>query len=350
MPFDFPRNVDLDRFSEADVRAEMLDPMLRALGYQAGTTNNISREPVLRYGRRFLGHKKKSDPKLEGRPDYVLEVGSAGRWLIEAKAPHVTLTVDDFEQAQSYALHPNVAASLFVLTNGRTFKFYNSTAKSIDDLVVEFGHTDIRPHWLHLEGIVSPAGFVRNVAQVRFDARLPVSAGFAAEIRLGAGVAKPQEIRTNVPFPPDALASLVEMQTHIPRGRCARAQDGKLAISVEFGSSSSFLHTILEEKGILGVTMNTVDQFLSQEPTSPTLFSGEFDFPVRAGEQLFDFTTWQPSTVPFDMNCYARIDASGYIAAGMLVGTYALRMYFSVPHVGFNVEAEQIGEFQLDIL
>lgn len=350
MPFDFPRNLDLDRFSEADVRGEMIDPLLRALGYQAGTTNNINRERVLRYGSRFLGHKKKNDPKLEGKPDYVLEVGSTGRWLIEAKAPHITLGVDDFEQAQSYALHPNVAASLFVLTNGRTLKFYNSTAASIDDLIVEFAHTDIKSHWPHLVGFISPEGFVRSVPQVRFDPRLPVSSGFGAEIRLGAGVATPREFRTSLPFPQDALAALVEMQTHIPRAKCIRSEDGKLAISVEFGSSSSFLHAILKEKGLLEVTMATSDEFLSQDPAVPTLFTGEFDFPVRAGEQLFDFTTWQPSTMPFDMNGYARIDASGYLAAGVLVGTYALRMYFRIAHIGLDIEAEQVGDFQLDIL
>lgn len=96
--------------------------------------------------------------------------------------------------------------------------------------------------------------------------------------------------------------------------------------------------------------MATSDEFLSQDPAAPTLFTGEFDFPVRAGEQLFDFTTWQPSTMPFDMNCYARIDASGHLTAGALVGTYALRMYFRIPHIGLDIEAEQVGDFQLDIL
>jgi hypothetical protein len=75
-----------DSMNEADVRGEVLDPLLRRLRYRTGTENNIRRELDLRYKRVYLGHKeKKKDPELRGKADYVLEVGQRVRWVLEAK-------------------------------------------------------------------------------------------------------------------------------------------------------------------------------------------------------------------------------------------------------------------------
>jgi hypothetical protein len=82
------KEMDFDGWSEADVREEILAPLVRKLGYRKGSENNVSRETTLRYDRNFLGRKKpKSDPKLRGHPDYICEVRGIGRWVIEAKSP-----------------------------------------------------------------------------------------------------------------------------------------------------------------------------------------------------------------------------------------------------------------------
>jgi hypothetical protein len=72
-----------DNMTEADVREEIVRPLLQQLGYQRGTDNNIRTEVTLRYARQFLGHKKSNDPDLVGRADYICEVISLARWVVE---------------------------------------------------------------------------------------------------------------------------------------------------------------------------------------------------------------------------------------------------------------------------
>ena len=103
--------MNFDGMNEADIRAEVIDPLLRHLGYQSGTEFNIVRERALRYPRRSLGRKKSSDPEIKGRPDYILEkIRGLDRWIVEAKPPGSDISQDDIEQAFSYAFLPEVAA------------------------------------------------------------------------------------------------------------------------------------------------------------------------------------------------------------------------------------------------
>ena len=64
-----------DRMGEADVREEVLAPLVRELGYRTGTEFDIIREQSLRYPKIFLGRKNpKKDAELRGKADYILEV------------------------------------------------------------------------------------------------------------------------------------------------------------------------------------------------------------------------------------------------------------------------------------
>jgi hypothetical protein len=80
--------MNFDQMNEADIRAEVIDPLLRLLGYRSGTELNIERERMLRYPRMSLGRKKPTDPEIRGRPDYILETRGVDRWIIEAKPPN----------------------------------------------------------------------------------------------------------------------------------------------------------------------------------------------------------------------------------------------------------------------
>ena len=106
----FPQ-LDFDQFNEADVREEVIAPLLRELGYRSGTEHDVIREQLLRYPRQVLGRKDRSkDPELRGKADYILEANHRIRWVIEAKAPGTSLTDDHIEQAWTYANHAEVQA------------------------------------------------------------------------------------------------------------------------------------------------------------------------------------------------------------------------------------------------
>jgi len=90
--------ISFQNLNEADVREEILAPLIRRLGYRSGTEHNVIREQSLRYPRAFIGRKdSKKDPILRGVADYILEAGSAVRWVIEAKAPDVEIDIDTIE-------------------------------------------------------------------------------------------------------------------------------------------------------------------------------------------------------------------------------------------------------------
>jgi hypothetical protein len=120
---------DFDTMNETDVREILVRPLLDQLGYRHGTEAAIITEKTLRYEKAFLGRKNpKKDPLLVGRADYICEVNSYGRWVVEVKSPTDALAQDVVEQAHTYASHPEVAATFLLVTNGRTFRLYE-TAK-----------------------------------------------------------------------------------------------------------------------------------------------------------------------------------------------------------------------------
>ena len=81
-----------DTMNETDVREVIVRPLIERLGYRHAT------DP-------------QKDPPLMGRADYICEVVSFGRWVVEVKSPAEALCQDVVEQAHTYASHPEIAAS-----------------------------------------------------------------------------------------------------------------------------------------------------------------------------------------------------------------------------------------------
>ena len=107
------------RMGEADVREEVLAPLVRLLGYRTGTKFDIIRKQSLRYPKVFLGRKNPTkDAELRGKADYLLEVAGRARWVLEAKAPGIEIDIDSIEQAWTYANHADVRVVYFALCNG----------------------------------------------------------------------------------------------------------------------------------------------------------------------------------------------------------------------------------------
>src|ERR1700712_3974667 len=94
---------DFNTMNETDVREILVRPLIDQLGYRHGTDATIITEKTLRYEKAFLGRKNpKKDPPLVGRADYICEVVSYGRWVVEVKSPAEQLSQDVVEQAHTY--------------------------------------------------------------------------------------------------------------------------------------------------------------------------------------------------------------------------------------------------------
>src|ERR1700676_1254085 len=97
--------LDVTDFNEAEVRANIIDPMVRILGYEKGTDFSVDLE-------RYL---KVLDKNL--KPDYKFNLWRADFWLIEAKKSHSgepNFGYKDLSQALEYAAHPQINAALVV--------------------------------------------------------------------------------------------------------------------------------------------------------------------------------------------------------------------------------------------
>jgi len=108
--------LDVSQYSEADVRAEIIDPVVRILGYQKETYFSLQREKHLKVldGDLFI--------------DYKMTLWSEAFWVIEAKKVKrkpLKFTPPELQQALQYAVHPEINAALVALCDGRVFEVYD---------------------------------------------------------------------------------------------------------------------------------------------------------------------------------------------------------------------------------
>jgi hypothetical protein len=107
---------DVSPYSEEDVRAEIIDPVIRILGYAKETYFSTQREK----------HLKVADGDLF--IDYRMTLWSQAFWVIEAKRVKrkpLKFTSAELQQALLYAVHPEIDAALVVLCDGRVFEVYD---------------------------------------------------------------------------------------------------------------------------------------------------------------------------------------------------------------------------------
>lgn len=141
-------------FKEDSVREELICPLLKKLGYSASGENRIIRSKALTHPFVYLGSKKH---QVKIIPDYVLEVQGATRWILDAKAPWEKIhNGKNTEQAFSYAIHPDIRASIYVLCNGYSLVAYHiSKYAPILDVKLK----DINCQWKEIETALSPKAF-----------------------------------------------------------------------------------------------------------------------------------------------------------------------------------------------
>ncbi|MDR1256118.1 MAG: type I restriction enzyme HsdR N-terminal domain-containing protein [Spirochaetaceae bacterium] len=146
-------NVDIDSivlregFSETDVGAVVVEPILRKLGF---LPENIERNRTLKFR---AGHKQHSI-----KPDYLIRIGNSYAWALEIKSPNQNLfDAENIEQAYSYAANINVQSNYFALCNGREFVCYKTTETNTPRL--HFKINEIDKYWDELQKILSINSF-----------------------------------------------------------------------------------------------------------------------------------------------------------------------------------------------
>lgn len=138
--------LDVSSYSEADVRAEIIDPVVRILGYKKETYFSLVREK----------HLKLLDADMF--IDYNMTLWSEAFWVIEAKKvkrDELRFIAAELQQALRYAAHPDVNAALLVLCDGRVFEVYDRE-ESLVNPVARVEVKNLAEEFHVLQALLSP--------------------------------------------------------------------------------------------------------------------------------------------------------------------------------------------------
>jgi len=139
-------SLDVKRFTEADVREEIINPILKILGYQKGKWSSVDREKNIK----FLDKKDRYI-------DYSLTCWEEDFWIVEAKKP---IKKDKFgykelSQAIEYAINPNINASIVVLCDGVIFEVYDID-ENIQEPLLKFNIINLSQNIDNLRKLLEP--------------------------------------------------------------------------------------------------------------------------------------------------------------------------------------------------
>lgn len=137
--------LEIEGWSEADVRAEIVDPLVRILGYDKESYFSLEREKTVK----VLGGFKVLD--------YSMTLFAEDFWLIEAKRPDPKSSFDRdaLYQALRYAAHPDVNAALLMLCDGNKIEVFDREL-TLDAPVLSIARLDFDRDFDKLRALLSP--------------------------------------------------------------------------------------------------------------------------------------------------------------------------------------------------
>jgi hypothetical protein len=317
-----------DLMNETDVRETIVRPLLHRLGYEQGTQANIKTEQTFRYAKTFLGRKKPDkDPGIAGRADYILEVASYGRWVVEAKPPNEKIDRDAIEQAHTYAAHPEVAAIFFLVTNGRSFRLYRTSSLESPLLSWEFDETE--EIFLALGNLVGPEAIKRKVKLLEPDAGKPLGKGIPSVVQIIGGFVRYEDHFASSPLLSVDIVNGLELP--VTGGSVTRDETGRLWGRVNIAKAAAMfreLNELLERDD--DYEFFASDEFISTDRQNPTIFVNFIDTEVSAGA-LISVPAVGKVPLPFGFRMTAETKATGFVEEDTFKGTMELtyEFYFS---------------------
>ena len=314
-----------ESMNETDVREVIVRPLLERLGYRHGTEANIITEKTLRYEKAFLGRKNvKKDPPLVGRADYICEVVSFGRWVVEVKAPTEPLTHDVVEQAHTYASHPEVAASFFLVTNGRSFHLYETAKLSKPALAWDYEDED--DNLLRLFNVLSPPAFRQRAKLTLIDSGRPLAPGLASKLRIIGGTVNYEEHQGSHPFL--QAASLNGMSLPATGGHVMRSEDKRILGHLKMAKAASGPFDLNRLLGIADeYDFYTAAEYISTDIERPSIFQNLVSNTVPFGTPI-TVPGLGTFPMPMEVSSTAYTEAVGYVHDGWFVGTMRLELSF----------------------
>jgi len=332
----------LEGLNEADLREELITPLLHQLGYRSGTRAAIIRELSLRYPRIFLGRKDLSrDPPLRGRADYVLEVDGRIRWTIEAKAPGCPISLDDVEQAYSYAYHPEVRAVLFCLINGHELRLYQTVQGPNAPPIAALSGAEVLTADSSLANVLSPASLLRDHPTMEPDVHEPIGPGLRSVVRVLSGFAQFTECTPRLPL-------VAEMVLFFNGGAIERDEAGQLVMYLEARSPFRSANDFNERLGLSRLELCSRDHVLSVDPAAPTVFTLRMSITLPAGEAMPNLLGGDPAILLHNIGVTSTTVGRAVLQGSRLVGVFEQYYeYRDLPQVGDTLSVSALGQCEI---
>ena len=310
--------IDFAQLNETDVREEILAPLLRRLGYRSGTRHNVIREQSLRYPHSFLGRKDaKNDPILRGKVAYILEAGGKVRWVVEAKAPDTDFSVDDIEEAWTYANHPEVRAVYFVLCNGRRIDVFQTDLGPAASPVLHLDYEALGKSdgYQIIWNLLSPESVLRDHTEPGTDTGPALGPGLRSVVRISSGLIWYESNSLNHP-------ALNQIQNGIADGALQRDEQGRLVAYLRTIAPTRSLQESNERLGLSSFEMISDDNALSTIPERPSVFVYDHRMTLPAGEEVLDLSTWPRIKLPLNIHVHVVARAAGVLKGRQFAGTF----------------------------
>lgn len=329
---------DFASMNEQAVREEIVAPLLRHLGYQSTTANNIIHEHHLSYRQLQLGRKNPvKDPPLRGRADYICVAGGQVRWTIEAKPPYEELDLTAREQAWTYANHPEVRAVYFVLTNGRIFELFQTNRGPDSTPTFRSSYSDLSANLTIIENLLKPSSVLRDNKAQELDTLPALAEGLRSSARIASGWMRIEKIDPEIP-------AMVGMSHTITDGIVERAVDGTIHAKLNTRVPFERLQDLNKRLGVDLLHLVSTSKVLSTDDSSPTTFSNCTLVALPKGVEIQDITRWRDWKLPIPLTFRSVTLATGTLKGEVFSGTFEGCMSCEVP-VAISVELK--GAFEL---
>lgn len=306
--------------NETDVRENIIRPFLNRLGYLFDGPARVRTEITLRYPKAFLGRKKATDPGLRGRGDYICEVMSYGRWVIEAKGGSEILSLDDAEQAHTYATHPEIAAFYYLITNGREYRlFANHPQKPI----LVWTSDEMAEKWSIIENILGPDAIRQKAVIYSVDTSKPLAPGYKSRLNIVGGYLTYDGHRSTNPVLMAEMTKMEGMQGTFTGKEVWRTDNGMIRADVEIRGPYKGWDELNRAAGITGYEFESAVEFVSVDPSKPTIFQGISCGLIKTGQE-YQFPGQPLQRTPIGMKMIAATEATGYLANNKFQGVFCI--------------------------
>lgn len=345
-------NKAVGAMNEPTVRAEVLDPLLRRLGYRHNTDMDILREHQFRYPKVRLGRTSNADAKIIGYPDYICSARGIATWVLEAKAEGESLGTDADEQAFSYAVHPEIRAIYYCLSDGKRFLIYSTLAPVGNPPLLDVSLENEVSALAALNSFLSAESLARTVkerASIADATDFKVIVGKAHFKSIDWNILGNAAIKTDATAEVEKQLNLLDGTIYPIEGGMISQQDDELNVCITLGGQSEADLEFQKLIKIDTLTFTSVGR-LSSDADSPTLIQTTQKTLLRPGDTI-QSSRVAPQRLPVHMPFVIFVDASIYRDGDMVRGKFSYSAFSSINIHGQGIEVQLSvsGDLELHI-